>query len=104
MISTELREDGKPVRLEILIRRPDGQGPYPTVVFNHGSTGRGDDPALFRRSWTNLPAAKFFNERGWMVASIRFRTASRTSMHSSRPVAKGGFRRIWCQAQATGTR
>jgi dienelactone hydrolase len=67
MISTELREDGQPVRLEILIRRPDGPGPYPTVAFNHGSTGRGDDPALFRRSWTNLPAAKFFNEKGWMV-------------------------------------
>jgi hypothetical protein len=25
-----------------------GAGPFPTVVFNHGSTGRGDNPELFR--------------------------------------------------------
>jgi dienelactone hydrolase len=66
-IATPFVEDGKPVRLELLIRKPQGPGPFPTVVFNHGSTGRGDNPDLFRRSWSSAPAATFFVERGWMV-------------------------------------
>ncbi len=66
-ISTALVEDGKPVRLELLIRKPQGLGPFPTVVFNHGSTGLGDNPALFRRSWSTPAVAAYFVERGWMV-------------------------------------
>lgn len=66
-VETSLIEDGKPVRLELLVRRPDGPGPFPTVVFNHGSTGRGDSPELFRRSWWSPAASAYFVERGWMV-------------------------------------
>ena len=66
-IGTSLIEDGKPVQLELLVRRPDGPGPFPTVVFNHGSTGRGDTPESFRRSWWSPAASAYFVERGWMV-------------------------------------
>ena len=66
-ISTSLIESGNPVRLEVLIARPAGAGPFPTVIFNHGSTGRGDDPELFRRRWANVQAATFFVNRGWMI-------------------------------------
>ena len=66
-IATPFVEDGKPVRLELLVRKPHGPGPFPTVVINHGSTGRGDNPELFKSSWTSETAANFFVERGWMV-------------------------------------
>lgn len=66
-IGTPLLEDGKPVRLELLVRKPQGSGPFPAVVFNHGSTGRGDNPELFKRSWSSAAAANYFVERGWMV-------------------------------------
>jgi pimeloyl-ACP methyl ester carboxylesterase len=67
LINTTLQEDGKAIRLEILVRKPPGPGPFPTVVFNHGSTGRGDNPELFRRSWTSSTVASFFVDRGWMI-------------------------------------
>jgi dienelactone hydrolase len=66
-IQTALLEDGKPIHLELLIRRPPGAGPFPVAVFNHGSTGRGDNPALFRRSWTHAALSQVFVERGWMI-------------------------------------
>jgi dienelactone hydrolase len=37
-------------------------------MFNHGSTGNGDDPAQFRITYTNEAVAKFFADRGWLVA------------------------------------
>ena len=66
-ITTSMVEDGKPVRLEVLVRKPQGPGPFPTVVFNHGSTGRGNNPELFRRSWSSATVATYFVERGWMI-------------------------------------
>jgi dienelactone hydrolase len=66
-IATPLVEDGKPVHLELLIRKPQGIGPFPTVVFNHGSTGRGDEPTLFKRRSSSAAAANYFVERGWMI-------------------------------------
>nr|WP_301542825.1 alpha/beta hydrolase [Cupriavidus basilensis] len=67
MIPTHLLEDGRPVHLQLVVWKPACMGPYPTVVFNHGSTGSGNKPALFRRTATAPSAAKFFNDRGWMV-------------------------------------
>ena len=66
-ITTSLLEDGKPLRLELQVRKPPGPGPFPTVLFNHGSTGRGNNPELFRRCWSSPTVATFFDERGWMV-------------------------------------
>jgi hypothetical protein len=57
MISTELRE--KPVRLEVVIYKPPGDGPFPLLVVNHVSTGRGNNPALFTQTFSNPgPAAR----------------------------------------------
>jgi dienelactone hydrolase len=67
MIATALVENGQPIRMELLFHQPGGTGPFPTVVFNHGSTGRGDNPALFRNSWSSAAIGSYFVERGWMV-------------------------------------
>lgn len=67
MIATQLVENGIPIQLELVVAKPPGTGPFPTVVFNHGSTGSGSDPAEFTKTWTSVNAARFFNERGWMV-------------------------------------
>jgi len=61
-------DNGKQVSLEVVIFKPAGPGPFPALLFNHGSTGRGDNPELFTRTWTSLGVARFFNERGWLVA------------------------------------
>jgi dienelactone hydrolase len=67
-LETELIEDGRPVRLEVVIFKPDGAGPFPLAVINHGSTGIGRDPAVAKQTWFAADLADFLNERGWMVA------------------------------------
>lgn len=66
-IKTTLVEDGKPIQLELLISKPQGVGPFPVVIFNHGSTGRGDRPDLFRQAWSSPAISKYFTDKGWMV-------------------------------------
>jgi pimeloyl-ACP methyl ester carboxylesterase len=68
LLRTALIEDGKPVNLEVVIFRPNGVGPFPLAVFNHGSTGRGTDPALFTETLLDVGLADFLNNRGWIVA------------------------------------
>lgn len=65
---TGLFENGKEISLEVVIFKPKGEGPFPTVMFNHGSTGFGDNPAKFKITYTAKEFAKFFTERGWLVA------------------------------------
>jgi dienelactone hydrolase len=65
---TPFIEAGTPVTLEVVIFRPPGPGPFPAVMFNHGSTGNGDDPAQFKVTYTSETVAKFFADRGWLVA------------------------------------
>lgn len=65
-------ENGWPVRLEVVLFRPRGGGPFPLFVVNHGSTGCGPtgcgtDPALFARTAWNFGLADAFVSRGWMV-------------------------------------
>jgi pimeloyl-ACP methyl ester carboxylesterase len=67
-LPTTLIEGGKPVNLEVVIYRPDGAPPWPLAVFNHGSTGRGTNPALFTETWFDVGLADFLNNRGWLVA------------------------------------
>jgi dienelactone hydrolase len=66
-LETGLIEDGRPVRLEAVIFKPDGAGPFPLAVINHGSTGGGRDPAVAKQTWFAADLADFLNERGWMV-------------------------------------
>lgn len=68
MQKTALTENAKPVRLEVVIFKPPGKGPFPLVVFNHGSTGQGRDPARFRHTFSDAGIARYFTDRGWLVA------------------------------------
>lgn len=66
-IETPFTEAGQPVRLELLVHKPAGPGPFPTLIFNHGSTGRGDNPASFVTSYSSRTLSQFFVDMGWMV-------------------------------------
>jgi dienelactone hydrolase len=65
---TDLIEDGKSISLEIIIYKPPGSGPFPTLMFNHGSTGTGANPAYFKTSYAATSLAFYFNKQGWLVA------------------------------------
>lgn len=54
-------------RLEIVAAKPQHEGPYPTVVFNHGSTGRGHNKSLYSRTVSPAVVSSYFVERGWMI-------------------------------------
>lgn len=65
-LDTDLTEDGKRVRLEVVIFKPKGLGPFPLLVFNHGRF-------FWKRPCipdmeTHFKLAEFFLENGWMVA------------------------------------
>lgn len=68
LLQTDLLEDGSPIRLETVIFRPPGRGPFPLAVFNHGSTGRSPTLELARQTWASIEVADFLNKRGWLVA------------------------------------
>ena len=68
MLPTMLTHNGRPVRLEIVIFKPRGKGPFPLVVFNHGSTGNGRNPKKFKRTYWNKQIARYFSSKGWLVA------------------------------------
>ena len=59
--------DGAEVQLEILIYKPEGAEPFPTLIFNHGSTGTGKIPELFRHPFDFSTLIHFFNKRGYAV-------------------------------------
>jgi dienelactone hydrolase len=65
MVSVVL--DGQPIRLEMRIYQPASTGIFPTLVFNHGSTGAGTDPYRFTQPIDEPPLAQFFVQRGWAV-------------------------------------
>ena len=66
-VPTGVFEHGEQITLEMVTFKPAGLGPFPTLVFNHGSTGTGNDPSLFTSTVTSPALAKHFNDRGWMV-------------------------------------
>ena len=66
-IPTPWAESGKAQTLEMVVYRPLGAGPFPTLVMNHGSTGNGDKPEWFVQTWTNPELARFFVRKGWQV-------------------------------------
>jgi hypothetical protein len=56
--------DNEQVRLEMRVYEPTAAGPVPTLVFNHGSTGRGTDPRVFTRPLDFPEVARFFVVKG----------------------------------------
>lgn len=66
-IATPWVESRQEVRLELIIHRPRGPGPFPTIVMNHGSTGIGNRPEWFKRPWASPQLSAFFVARGWQV-------------------------------------
>lgn len=66
-IPTAFIENGQPVTLEVVVARPSGTGPFPTLVFLHGSTGLGNNPSLFTQTYVPENLSRYFNDRGWMV-------------------------------------
>jgi dienelactone hydrolase len=58
---------GETVKLAMRIYKPATPGPAPTLVFHHGSTGRGTEPRIIRMEIDYPPLAKFFVDRGWAV-------------------------------------
>ena len=59
--------DGEQVRLATITYKPPGNGPFPTLIFHHGSPGLGRDPALFERPYDPKALAGWFTARGWAV-------------------------------------
>lgn len=62
--------DGKVVRLEMQISKPEGSGPFPTIVLNHGSTGSGRDQSAIKAGVYYFKGiTDFFIKRGWAVVA-----------------------------------
>ena len=83
--------DGEPVRLATITYKPTGNGPFPTLIFHHGSTGSGRDPALFAGRYDPRALANWFTARGWAVIlpsrrGLVARKASTTK--ASRPIVR----------------
>ena len=67
-LPTPWMHEDKPVSLVVLGYRPlAGNGPWPTLVVNHGSTGTGDRPALFGVPVVSMDLVRHFTQRGWQV-------------------------------------
>ena len=68
-IPARLGPDGATVRLVTTVLCPERPPPHPLLVFHHGSTGAGTDPALFGRVHFPEAVGAFFADRGWLVAA-----------------------------------
>lgn len=66
-LATPWTHEGQPVSLAVVVYRPEGSGPWPTLVVNHGSTGNGDRPDLFGNVFTSLDLVRHFTQQGWQV-------------------------------------
>ena len=60
---------GGQLRLAVRVYRPEGAGPFPTLIFHHGSTGRGNKPRLFSQFWPPVGIIEYFTSRGWCVVA-----------------------------------
>ena len=72
-IPTPFVEASQTVTLELVFHKPAGPGPFPTLLFTHGSTNNGNDPREVRFTATYPERSAFLNERGWLVAVLQRR-------------------------------
>ena len=68
-VPTGFIEDGKQISLEMVVYKPVGfgNGPFPTLVFNHGSAGIFKSPDALLITSIHVPVANYFNSKGWLV-------------------------------------
>ena len=66
-IMVPIEFDGEKIQLELQIHKPSGKGPFPTLIFNHGSTGTGKIPELFRYPFDFSTLINYFIKRGYAV-------------------------------------
>ena len=59
-----MREASKEIKLEAILYKPGGEGPFPVVVFNHGSTGRGATKVSATRTENPDAYGKLLSGRG----------------------------------------
>ena len=57
----------KQITLEATVYRPDGDGAWPVVIFNHGSTG--GNPAVIKVTQKAARQARFFTRHGLAVVA-----------------------------------
>jgi dienelactone hydrolase len=59
--------DGKTVKLVTITYKPAGAGPFPTLIFHHGSTGGSAEPAVIWQPYDPKVLVGWFTVRGWAV-------------------------------------
>ena len=96
LLQTDLRDDGNPIRLETVIFRPSGSGPFPLAVFNHGSTGRSPTAALVKETWVSLEVVDFLNKRGWLVAFPQRRGRGKSDGFCDEELSRNGQSKLAC--------
>jgi dienelactone hydrolase len=67
LFESDLVEGGRKIRFEIVVSKPQGSGPFPVIIFNHGSTGSGENKRFRKYTLAPLSVSNYFNDRGWMV-------------------------------------
>ena len=60
-----LTVDGETLLFVLRVYTPEGKGPFPSVIFHHGSTGSGRDPSLFPNPFDPAALRTYFISRGW---------------------------------------
>jgi dienelactone hydrolase len=93
LLQTDLLENGNPIRLETVIFKPPGPGPFPLAVFNHGSSPK---PELARQTWASLEIADFLNRRGWLVAFPQRRGRGKSDGFNDEELSRNGKFKLAC--------
>ena len=101
LLQTDLLEDGNPIRLETVVFKPPGTGPFPLAVFNHGSSSALARPALLKETWVSFAIADFLNKRGWLVAFPQRRGRGKSDGFCDEELSRDGKPKAGCNAKTT---
>jgi len=96
LLQTDLLEDGNPIRLETVVFKPSGTGPFPLAVFNHGSSSARASPALVKETWVSFAVADFLNKRGWLVAFPQRRGRGKSDGFCDEELSRDGKPKAGC--------